>query len=47
MDSFNYTLIFESFSRDDIDRKFGMFSYQKGGSIIRMMEQVTALHRTR
>ena len=26
--------------RDDIERKFGMFTYQKGGSVIRMMEQM-------
>jgi len=27
-------------SRNDIERKFGTFSYQKGGSVIRMMEQM-------
>jgi len=26
--------------RNDIERKFGMFTYQKGGSVIRMMEQM-------
>merc|ERR1712013_340552 len=26
--------------RNDIERKFGMFSYQKGGSALRMMEQI-------
>merc|ERR1719450_295687 len=26
--------------RTDIDRKFGMFTYQKGGSVIRMMESI-------
>lgn len=26
--------------RNDIERKFGMFTYQKGGSVIRMMEQI-------
>jgi len=26
--------------RNDIERKFGMFSYQKGGSVLRMMEQI-------
>ena len=26
--------------RADIDRKFGMFTYQKGGSVIRMMESI-------
>ncbi|XP_023340452.1 puromycin-sensitive aminopeptidase-like protein isoform X2 [Eurytemora carolleeae] len=27
-------------SRDDIERKFGQFTYQKGGSVIRMMEGI-------
>lgn len=27
-------------SRDDIDRMFGMWSYQKGGSILRMTEEI-------
>lgn len=27
-------------SRSDIERKFGMFTYQKGGSVIRMMEGI-------
>ena len=26
--------------RGDVDRKFGMFTYQKGGSVIRMMEGI-------
>ena len=29
--------------RGDVDRKFGMFTYQKGGSVIRMMEQMFGL----
>jgi len=29
-------------SRQDVERKFGMFTYQKGGSVIRMMEQIVS-----
>ena len=29
--------------REDVDRKFGMFTYLKGGSVIRMMEHMFGL----
>ena len=38
--SYHWAMSDNTTDRGDIERKFGMFTYQKGGSVIRMMESI-------